>query len=319
MANEYNVSPLLGLALPRGVPHVVPVTITNPHDDILVVREVFTTEDFLSLQGMLLPGGRVHSGGGGGGGGTRDPAVLPVGHEWEIAPGETRELLSLSVMSMDAGTHNGYVHIKTDRDNLVIPVNAKVSAGGISSRPSKVDFGDMVSADDEASHEVWVFNSGLQDIAITDMYHKADPGLTLTVNSGAEERVGALARRDNQQQQQQEQQQDQAGSGSGGSGGGSSNKVAYKTLFVIPAGTEMLLATLLYSSSSPGRYKGKVVILGSHPITHSDGTTKATARLEIPYRATGGPLCTLIIPIFVARIRSTTRPTLFPLLIQLPK
>lgn len=265
VANKYNVSPLLGLALPRGVPHVVPVSITNPHAEVLVVKEVFTTEDFLSLRGPRLPGGK------------RDPAVLPVEHEWEIAPGETRELLSLSIVSMDAGSYSGYVHIKTDKDNLVIPVSATVSAGGISSSPSKVDFGDMFSADDEVLHEIWVFNSGYRDIVITDMYHKADPGLSLSVNTHAEERVSARG-------DSQEQEQEQTGSGS------SSNKVAYKTHIVIPAGTGTMVATLLYSSSSPGRYKGKIFVLASHPSsTNVDGSSssKTTTRLEIPYKASG--------------------------------
>ena len=48
--NPYYLHPFVGFRIPTGVPIEQPIKIFNPHPEVLHIREIFTTEDFLSLK-----------------------------------------------------------------------------------------------------------------------------------------------------------------------------------------------------------------------------------------------------------------------------
>ena len=68
----------------------------------------------------------------------------------------------------------GYLHIKTDQDNMVVPVDATVLEGVLFATPQTIDFGILTG---DSSHKVksesptdlWVFNSGLSPVQVVDI------------------------------------------------------------------------------------------------------------------------------------------------------
>ena len=133
--NPYNLHPLSGFRVPAGVPHEQSIIMKNPHTEVLQVREIFTTEDFLSLKGTS----------GDSGSGTEKMSHDKVSEGqtkmWEIQPGEEKEVVVLTMSSSIPGSYNGYVHVKTDKDNIVLPIDLTVLKGGLFASPSNIDFG----------------------------------------------------------------------------------------------------------------------------------------------------------------------------------
>lgn len=155
--NPYRLHPLIGYRIPSGVPFEQPFTIHNPHRDVLRIREIFTTEEFLSLHeisddaeaGKALP-----------------PAAGTI---WELDPGSERAVIRISMGSNMPGNYNGYVHLRTDKDTIVVPVELSVLDGGLHSIPAFVDFGHLTAVDETVSISLEVLNSGSQIVAITDI------------------------------------------------------------------------------------------------------------------------------------------------------
>lgn len=52
----------------------------------------------------------------------------------------------------------GYVHVQTDRENLVVPVELHVSRGGVDPSPSEVDFGVLTSPSERRQASVTLVN-----------------------------------------------------------------------------------------------------------------------------------------------------------------
>ena len=108
--NDYGVRPFTGLRIPRGMPYQQPIIISNPHNEPVRVREVFTTEDFLSLVDTTESNSgtddvKLNADG------TTDKAISSSNNRiivvywlWEIAPGESKEILHLSIVSQISGS-----------------------------------------------------------------------------------------------------------------------------------------------------------------------------------------------------------------------
>lgn len=54
VGNAYQLHPFVGNRIPSGVAYEQPLVIYNPFADVLFIREVFTTEDFLTLRGAPI-------------------------------------------------------------------------------------------------------------------------------------------------------------------------------------------------------------------------------------------------------------------------
>ena len=91
----------------------------NPHTEVLQVREIFTTEDFLSLKSIMSEKskGREGSEGSGGSGAesgmgrltpSRSGADASLGL-WEIQPGEEREIVVLTMVSSIPGNPSPFL------------------------------------------------------------------------------------------------------------------------------------------------------------------------------------------------------------------
>ena len=49
---------------------------------------------------------------------------------WSIQAGATKEIVRLSFKSHISGRYQGYVHVKTSKENMVLPVQVTVLSGG---------------------------------------------------------------------------------------------------------------------------------------------------------------------------------------------
>ena len=67
---------------------------------------------------------------------------------WQIAPRSEKEIIQLSFRGAQPGRFQGYVHVKTDRENMVLPVELHVLRGGLHATPPEVDFGILTSFDE---------------------------------------------------------------------------------------------------------------------------------------------------------------------------
>ena len=161
--SPYQVQPLEA-RVPIGVFYEPPIRITNYLEDKeLHVKEIFTTgfsvhkmcclvygwlmadgigtllflyfaEGFLQL--ALPPGVQVEANGRV----STDGAVLSTeaALKWIVPNRSTHEVIHLSFRSHTPGQYQGYVHVKTDMDNMVIPVDITVLPNGLNAMPQVV-------------------------------------------------------------------------------------------------------------------------------------------------------------------------------------
>jgi hypothetical protein len=184
--NSYHLHPFVGYRIPSGVPFEQPITIYNPHKDVLHIREIFTTEEFISLRGATpLDAGASSSG----------------GATWQLEPGVERSIIHLSMGSSIPGFYSGYVHLKTDKDNIVIPVELQVLEGGLHASPEFIDFGVLTRAGDMSTVDLKLMNSGLRSVEIVEIVPiMPDPHLQIIgyaknriIENGTEVVVASLA------------------------------------------------------------------------------------------------------------------------------
>lgn len=53
------------------------------------------------------------------------------------------------------------MHVRTDRENMVVPVELHVSRGGVDPSPSEVDFGVLTSASERRQASISLFNGSV--------------------------------------------------------------------------------------------------------------------------------------------------------------
>lgn len=183
--NDYLIHPFVGHRLPAGVVYEQPIVIYNPFAEVLHIREVFTTEEFMSLRGAGM-------GGGGGADGDdaqfeeqtsfgSDSSSAQQAKMWEIEPFTSKEVIRLSISSRTTGDYQGYVHVKTNKNDMVIPVELLVIEGGLSLIPEIIDFGVIPTPDLSRYVDIYIVNSGSADVEIMDVVPvEPDPLLTIS-------------------------------------------------------------------------------------------------------------------------------------------
>eukprot|EP00741_Cyanophora_paradoxa_P023033 tig00021534_g22243.t1 len=149
--NAYKVVPLSG-RLPAGVAYTPQIMLHNPFDEPLNVREVFANEDFLHLN---LP--------------TVSPGS-PAAGLWQVPAHTTRSVIALEFVSNHPGKFQGFVHLKTDRDDLIIQVDINVVKGGLLPFPEELDFGTLISSSEKRALSLSLLNSSPLSISVLDVY-----------------------------------------------------------------------------------------------------------------------------------------------------
>lgn len=181
--NDYLIHPFVGHRLPAGVVYEQPIVIYNPFAEVLHIREVFTTEEFMSLRGASMGGSsnfedehfeeQTTFG--------SDTSSAQQAKMWEIEPFTSKEIIRLSISSKATGDYQGYVHIKTNKNDMVIPVELLVIEGGLSIVPEIIDFGVIPTPDLSRYVDIYIVNSGSVDVDIMDVVPvEPDPLLTIS-------------------------------------------------------------------------------------------------------------------------------------------
>ena len=92
------------------------ISLYNPHNDPLTINELFTVSSFLSLSSFPSGKSKVNA--------NNDVKPLEEESEWTIPPYSTRKIITVTASSDTTGSFTGSVHVVTNRDSLVIPVEA---------------------------------------------------------------------------------------------------------------------------------------------------------------------------------------------------
>jgi hypothetical protein len=108
MPSPYALSPIVG-TVPHGGAAFAPLLgMQNPHDTAMRITEITTTVDFLHLH--LPP---MRSG-------------ITQADIWKIRPGEAQRIITLQFQPTTIGRYLAYVHVMTDFDMLIMPVDLTV-------------------------------------------------------------------------------------------------------------------------------------------------------------------------------------------------
>lgn len=184
--NQYGLQPFTDAELPMGKVYNPPIVVHNPLDVPLQIKEVFTTEKFLHLK--LPKNGDV------GGQAASDAAAAEVAvskkgkggagrsvRMWTVAPRSSKHIINLSFQSHTPGKYNGYIHVKTDRDHLLIPVAVVVLRRSVYAYPREIDFGSLALGS-TARVPVALLNARESGLAIKSVHIRpSDPRLSLSV------------------------------------------------------------------------------------------------------------------------------------------
>ena len=193
--NQYELVPFTDAELPMGKVYNPPIIVHNPLDVPLQIKEVFTTEKFLHLK---LPKGALKeqqaaAAAGGSGSSSGDVAASGGGaasgakgggrsaRMWTVPPRSSKHIINLSFQSHTPGKYNGYIHVKTDRDHLLIPVAVVVLRRSIYAYPREIDFGSLALGA-SAHFPISLLNARESGLAIRSVrLRDSDPRLALVV------------------------------------------------------------------------------------------------------------------------------------------
>ena len=255
--NPYGLHPLVGIRIPAHAKFEQPIVVHNPHLDTLHIKEVYTTEGFLTLKGVPLRNSHMTNGGVGA---ADDSTQFTPDIMWVIHPNHEREIITLSVpATLSPGFYQGYVHIKTDHDNMVLPVEMEVLEGAVYSVQQTLEFGTLTSVNEKKTLDLKLFNTGYEPILVSEIIPvTADPQLQINMVDNP--------------------------------------------LLEPHTSNEVIVATLTYTASSPGKILNKLLIV-------TNNSNAAVAVVEVMYSVTvlhGGVGFEHQKAIFVAPIRNSS-------------
>jgi hypothetical protein len=205
--NPYRVNPQLGVRFPAGGSILEkPIIVYNPHKETLHITEVFTTEPFLTLkdaafginrlsQPLLSTDANGRAANPNGNGGAEGPGMdksgppalsLPELAEfndgtWSIPPGTEKEVIILSVSTdLKPGNHDGFLHIRTDHDNIVMPIELQILSTLVYPQHEELAFGTLTAPTERKYLDLWVKNNGPTAVAVTEII-PVEPDVNLAI------------------------------------------------------------------------------------------------------------------------------------------
>ena len=149
--NRYRVRPILAHAVALGAKLDVRVPLFNPSSEPLAITEVFTTGDFISFHVLQSnpDGVQLCSSTTGGDTECTDgheppetwtqlPLAVFKSQKWLLPGRQTAHILRVLARKDSLGTFTGFVHIHTNSDNLIIPVQLTVVRDGVVYSPAEI-------------------------------------------------------------------------------------------------------------------------------------------------------------------------------------
>jgi len=170
--NDYRLSPVLNHKLPVDVDYRKPIHIHNPHSETLLIKEIYTSELFLLLglpeisensNDATAPSSKATSAAI-----RKNPNV--AGTLWTIPPHSSKTVIFLNFKAKQAGTYQGFVHLKTNFDPLIVHVEFIVSKNGVHRVVDELDFGTIISPSEHRKREVMLLNSSPHPVMVSDVY-----------------------------------------------------------------------------------------------------------------------------------------------------
>jgi hypothetical protein len=160
--NFYNLFPFERIQIIHGTTDFEQqVNLFNPHLKDLYIKEIYTSESFLSL--IETPSKNIGS-----------TCICCGGRMWVVEPRCNKTVITVVITAaLGVGEHHGFVHIITNHVNFMVPIFVEVLSGGIFFKPNSISFGSITSLLDEKSAEIWLHNTGeevVQIMSITLMF-----------------------------------------------------------------------------------------------------------------------------------------------------
>ena len=130
--NPYGLT-AIAATVPTREAYAPTLTLRNPHTSPLVVKEVYSSEEFLQLD---LPAGAAAAPG-------ADAAAAAAAREklWHLGADEAKEVVRVNFTAAVAGKYVGYVHLNTDVASMIVPVEITAVDGGVHRHPQALHFG----------------------------------------------------------------------------------------------------------------------------------------------------------------------------------
>eukprot|EP00599_Poterioochromonas_sp_BG-1_P009741 CAMPEP_0173139182 /NCGR_PEP_ID=MMETSP1105-20130129/4113_1 /TAXON_ID=2985 /ORGANISM="Ochromonas sp., Strain BG-1" /LENGTH=1473 /DNA_ID=CAMNT_0014051879 /DNA_START=117 /DNA_END=4538 /DNA_ORIENTATION=+ len=160
IASPYHSTPFLQLKAYIGAPtQEQAVHVFNPYHHPLYIFEIFTLENFLIFKENAALGTLTDNKRG------DVPSYYSV-----IEPGETKDLISFSFNTkMPAGFYRGFLHIQTNIDTLILPIEIDLVPGGLSLSRPDISFGIFTRRNERKTVDLSFWNHGLSDVMITNI------------------------------------------------------------------------------------------------------------------------------------------------------
>lgn len=132
-----------------------PISIFNPHDDILYVKEVFISGEFFRI---TLPSKESDDN-------TSSEKLYNDELLWAIRPHERKPVIVLQFCSTKSGVYQGFLNIVTNQGNFTVPIDISSVIEGVHIINESLDFGTM-SVNESRSIEVYFLNVETEETEI---------------------------------------------------------------------------------------------------------------------------------------------------------
>eukprot|EP00743_Colponemidia_sp_Colp-15_P008375 GILK01009097.1.p1 GENE.GILK01009097.1~~GILK01009097.1.p1 ORF type:complete len:1946 (-),score=334.09 GILK01009097.1:26-5863(-) len=190
--NPYRVLSSISMTIPLGMPHLASMDLYNPFDETLQIQEVYTTEGHVQLS-LPTPENRF---------GRQDIAESDAAEVqiWEIEPKSSKKIIQMYLNPAGLGIYHGLLHIKTSKDNMVVPVDLTVIKIGIHTIPDQLDFGTMTREEETHTLPLLLHNASPNPVSVSDVYAPIpDNQLSIRytrgvlVNLGEKKEIGSVS------------------------------------------------------------------------------------------------------------------------------
>jgi hypothetical protein len=152
--NPYRVRPLMFEKVVIGTNFMHhPISVHNPHSDMLNVLEIHTADQFVHLIGVPAMISDTSS-------------IVPNVGMWAILPNHSNHVISFTIdTNLAEGTHKSFVYIETDHDKLVVPLILEMVPVSIKV-VKPLNFGVLTQEHESRTLDLILSNDGPNDIKV---------------------------------------------------------------------------------------------------------------------------------------------------------
>jgi len=185
-ANPYHITPLTGITAPVSVERIFPLNVHNSFNETLNIQEIYTNEDFAILRlpidsnyyAKTSDDVNVKNSYNRKYGGEKSPnnniatnnEIGDGENPWEIPSHTTKSVVHLVFRGDTVGSYFGNLRVKTNRHEMVIPMEFQAIEGNVYRVPGEVNFGILVHPKERVTKDIRIVNNGPTPIGIVKVY-----------------------------------------------------------------------------------------------------------------------------------------------------